>query len=205
MRRSFHPLKDKSDRVVRRCVGSRVSGADTATSAPLGGRSMAAPVTPADPERGLPAVSDRDLATLVDVLCQSLGINSMRVASKVMSGVDARKLWAAVIDRRAHSIHMAAPDAQTVMRVGTLPSRSSAPETMGATLAGGRSTIGQRHAGSTLGSDAPTYVGDDAPQKTPSHRCNPAQTRLAPLASGLGVGTRPVAKEGHRDGAVAVS
>lgn len=55
-------------------------------------------------------VSDRDLVTLADVLCQSLEFHSMLVASKVMIEVDARNLWPAVIDRRGHSIRLSAPD-----------------------------------------------------------------------------------------------
>jgi hypothetical protein len=34
----------------------------------------------------------------------------MLVASKVMSEVDSRNLWLAVIDRRAHSIRLSTPD-----------------------------------------------------------------------------------------------
>jgi hypothetical protein len=56
-------------------------------------------------------VSDRDLITLADVLCRSLEFHSMMVASKVMSEVDARNLWPAVIDRRARSIRLSASDA----------------------------------------------------------------------------------------------
>ncbi len=55
-------------------------------------------------------VSDRDLVTLADVLCRSLEFHSMLVASKVMSEVGVRNLWPAVIDRRAHSIRLSAPD-----------------------------------------------------------------------------------------------
>ena len=56
-------------------------------------------------------VSDRDLITLADVLCRSLEYHSMLVASKVISEVGARSLWPAVIDRRAHTIRLSAPDA----------------------------------------------------------------------------------------------
>lgn len=56
-------------------------------------------------------VSDRDLMTLADALCRSLEFHSMLVASKVMSEVDSRNLWLAVIDRRAHSIRLSTPDA----------------------------------------------------------------------------------------------
>jgi hypothetical protein len=56
-------------------------------------------------------VSDRDLITLADVLCRSLEFHSMLVASKVMSEVDGRNLWPAVIERRAHSMRLSAPDA----------------------------------------------------------------------------------------------
>ncbi len=55
-------------------------------------------------------VSDRDLITLADALCRSLEFHSMLVASKVMSEVDSRDLWPAVIDRRGHSIRQSAPD-----------------------------------------------------------------------------------------------
>ena len=56
-------------------------------------------------------VSDRDLTTLADVLCRSLEFHSMLVASKVMSEVDARSLWPAVVERRAHSMRLSASDA----------------------------------------------------------------------------------------------
>lgn len=55
-------------------------------------------------------VSDRDLTTLADLLCRSLEFHSMLVASKVMTEVDARNLWPAVIDRRAHLIRLSSPD-----------------------------------------------------------------------------------------------
>ena len=56
-------------------------------------------------------VSDRDLITLADVLCRSLEFHSMLLASKVMSEVGVRELWPAVVDRRAQSIRLSAPDA----------------------------------------------------------------------------------------------
>ncbi|TFC19914.1 hypothetical protein [Cryobacterium sp. MDB2-10] len=55
-------------------------------------------------------VSDRDLITLAELLCRSLEFHSMLVASKLMTEVDARNLWPAVIDRRRHSIRLSAPD-----------------------------------------------------------------------------------------------
>ena len=55
-------------------------------------------------------VSDRDLVTLAELLCRSLEYHSMLVASKVMGEVGARGLWLAVINRRAHSIRLSAPD-----------------------------------------------------------------------------------------------
>lgn len=54
--------------------------------------------------------SDRDVITLADVLCRSLEFHSMLVAAKVMGEIGARELWPAVIDRRAHSIRLSAPD-----------------------------------------------------------------------------------------------
>jgi hypothetical protein len=55
-------------------------------------------------------VSDRDLITLADVLCRSLEFHSMLVASKVMTEVGARSLWPAVVERRARSLRLSAPD-----------------------------------------------------------------------------------------------
>ena len=55
-------------------------------------------------------VLDRDLITLADVLCRAREYYSILVAWTVMVEVDARKLWPAVIDRRAHSIRLSAPD-----------------------------------------------------------------------------------------------
>jgi len=55
-------------------------------------------------------VSDRDLITLADLLCRSLEFHSMLVASKLITEVDARRLWPAVIDRRRHSIQLSTPD-----------------------------------------------------------------------------------------------
>ncbi len=77
--------------------------------APLSARFMKPSLRPEPQVFG--KVSDRDLITLADMLCRSLEFHSMLVAFKVMSEVDSRSLWPAVIDRRAHTIRLSTPDA----------------------------------------------------------------------------------------------
>ncbi len=54
-------------------------------------------------------VSDRDLVTLGDLLCNSLEFHSMLVASKVMEEIGLRDLWSQVADRRAHKLRLSNP------------------------------------------------------------------------------------------------
>lgn len=83
-------------------------GETTEPRSPMGGRFAGHRLRPEEPVFG--KVSDRDLLTLADLLCRSLEFHSMLVASKVMGEVGARELWSAVVDRRAHSIRLSAPD-----------------------------------------------------------------------------------------------
>lgn len=61
-------------------------------------------------ERVFERVSDRDLVTITDRLCGSLEYHLMLVAAQAMREVGERRLWPAVVQRRAHLMRLSEPE-----------------------------------------------------------------------------------------------